>query len=153
MNYINIQTNEYPVFETHIINRNKGFDDYRVVYNSEIPQYDTVTQMCVEVSPVKLGEDYFRRYEIINKSEAQIANERKASVPTQITPRQLRLQLLSDSLLDEVETMCNANREMQIWFEYSLDFQRNHPMIEAMGTQLGMSESDMDTFFIEASKL
>ena len=153
MNYINIKTNEYPVFEAHIVNRNKGFDDYRVVFNSEIPQYDKVTQMCVEVSPTKTGEDYFRSYEIINKSEAQIANERKASVPTQITPRQLRLQLLSSLLLDEVETMCNTNREMQIWFEYSLDFQRSHPMIEAMAVQLGLTQDNMDNFFIEASKL
>lgn len=74
-------------------------------------------------------------------------------VPTQITPRQCRLQLLSLGLLDEVETMCSANREMQIWFEYSLDFQRSHEMVAAMGTQLGMTESDMDNFFIEASKL
>lgn len=74
-------------------------------------------------------------------------------VPTQITPRQCRLQLLALGLLDEVETMCNTNKEMQIWFEYSLDFQRTHPMIEAMGIQLGLTSDDLDTMFIEASKL
>lgn len=77
----------------------------------------------------------------------------KSKVPTQITPRQLRLQLLALGLLDEVEALTQSDRAMQIWFEYSLDFQRSHPMIEAMGLQLGMSEADMDTFFIEASKL
>ena len=74
-------------------------------------------------------------------------------VPQTITPRQLRLQLLTIGLLDEVEALCNANREMQIWFEYSLDFQRSHEMIEAMAVQLGLTQDDMDTFFIEASKL
>lgn len=74
-------------------------------------------------------------------------------VPQTITPRQLRLQLLSATLLDEVEALCAVDKAMSIWFEYSLDFQRNHEMIITMGTQLGMSESDMDTFFIEASKL
>ena len=74
-------------------------------------------------------------------------------VPSQITPRQCRLQLLTLGLLDEVETMCSANREMQIWFEYSLDFQRNHPMIEAMAVQLGLTQDELDTMFIEASKL
>lgn len=74
-------------------------------------------------------------------------------VPTQITPRQCRLQLLNLGFLDEVETMCSADRGMSIWFEYSLDFQRNHEMIINMGTKLGLSDLDMDTFFIEANKL
>ena len=74
-------------------------------------------------------------------------------VPTMLTPRQLRLQLLSATLLDEVEALCSADRAMSIWFEYSLDFQRSHPMIEAMAVQLGLTQDDMDTFFIEASKL
>ena len=79
--------------------------------------------------------------------------KRKALVPTQITPRQLRLQLLTVDLLDDVEALCATDRAMSIWFEYSLDFQRTHPMIEAMAVQLGLTQDDMDTFFIEASKL
>lgn len=74
-------------------------------------------------------------------------------VPTQITPRQLRLHLLTLGLLDDVEALCTTDKAMSIWFEYSLDFQRNHPMIEAMAVQLGLTQDDMDTFFIEASKL
>ena len=74
-------------------------------------------------------------------------------VPQTITPRQLRLQLLSTELLDDVEALCSTDRAMSIWFEYSLDFQRNHPMVEAMATQLGLTQDDMDGFFIEASKL
>lgn len=70
-----------------------------------------------------------------------------------ITPRQARLALLGVGLLDEVETLLAGNKAMQIWWEYSLDIQRNHEMIIAMATQLGMSEEDMDNFFIEASKL
>ena len=88
--------------------------------------------------------------EAIDKAVAKRKEELKVKT---ITPRQLRLQLLSATLLDEVETMCSVNREMQIWFEYSLDFQRNHPMVEAMAVQLGLTQDDMDTFFIEASKL
>ena len=82
-----------------------------------------------------------------------VIEEPTIQVPSQITPRQCRLQLLSLGLLDEVETMCSANREMQIWFEYSLDFQRSHPMTEAMGVQLGLTADELDTMFIEASKL
>ena len=61
--------------------------------------------------------------------------------------------LLSIGLLDDVEALCSTDRAMSIWFEYSLDFQRSHAMIEAMAVQLGLTQDDMDTFFIEASKL
>ena len=88
--------------------------------------------------------------EAVDKAVAKRKDELKVKV---ITPRQLRLQLLSATLLDEVEALCITNREMQIWFEYSLDFQRNHPMVEAMAVQLWLTQDDMDNFFIEASKL
>ena len=88
--------------------------------------------------------------EAIEKAVAKRQEELNVKV---ITPRQLRLQLLSATLLDEVEALCAVDKAMSIWFEYSLDFQRNHEMIISMGTQLGMSESDMDNFFIEANKL
>lgn len=74
-------------------------------------------------------------------------------VPTQITPRQLRLQLLAIGLLDDVDTLCAEDRAMGIWFEYSLDFQRSHPMVDAMALQLGLTQDDLDTIFIEANKL
>ena len=93
------------------------------------------------------------KWSVRDKTAEEVEAERKASVPSQITPRQCRLQLLSLGLLDEVETMCSANREMQIWFEYSLDFQRSHPMTEAMAVQLGLTQDNIDTMFIEASKL
>ena len=87
--------------------------------------------------------------EIIVDEEAEF----KARVPQVITPRQCRLQLLSLGLLDEVETAIASDKAMQIWFEYSLDFQRSHEMVISMGQLLGMDEADMDNFFIEASKL
>ena len=153
MNYIHTKTNEYPVFEQHIINRNKGFDDYAVVYNSDVPLYDKWTQMCVEGMPVDVDGTYFRTYSVVDMTESQIEAYLKKNTPSVITPRQLRLQLLTLGLLDEVEALCSADKAMSIWFEYSLDFQRNHEMLQAMATQLGLTDADMDNFFIAASKL
>ena len=93
------------------------------------------------------------KWSVRDKTVEELDITYKATVPKQITPRQLRLQLLSEGLLDDVEMLCFADKAMSIWFEYSLDFQRNHPMIEAMAIQLGLTQDDMDTFFIEASKL
>lgn len=88
--------------------------------------------------------------EAIEKAVAKRQEELNVKV---ITPRQLRLQLLSATLLDEVEALCAVDKAMSIWFEYSLDFQRNHPMVEAMAVQLGLTAYQIDTMFIEANKL
>lgn len=87
------------------------------------------------------------------KTQEELDAERKALVPAQITPRQFRLQLLALNLLDEVEAMCATDKAMGIWFEYSLDFQRSNEMLINAGMQLGLTEEQMDNFFIEASKL
>ena len=118
-----------------------------------IPPYNASTHKLVESGTEVIDGLTYKHYDAIAKSAEEIEAERKASVPSQITPRQCRLQLLTLGLLDEVETMCSANREMKIWFEYSLDFQRNHPMVDAIAAQLGLTEIQVDTMFIEASKL
>jgi len=79
--------------------------------------------------------------------------QRKALVPTMLTPRQARLALLAVGLLDEVETLLANDKAMQIWWEYSLDIQRNHEHIVAMGGALGLTETQLDDLFIDGAKL
>lgn len=76
-------------------------------------------------------------------------------MPTQITPRQIRQQLTAIGLRQTVEDLISASTDYNLkdWWEYSQDFQRSHPILKEMGEKLGMSEDDMDNFFIEASKL
>lgn len=74
-------------------------------------------------------------------------------VPQILTPRQCKLQLLTLGLLDEVEAIIATDRALKIWFDESLDFQRSNTLIIAVALQLGMSEDDMDNFFIEGAKL
>jgi len=149
MNYINTITNEYPVFEIHIENRGKGFAEYEVVNDSEVPPYNRATQVCREIAPIKIGNDYFRDYEVTAKSERQLAAERKALVPKEITPKQLRLQLLKDGVLDDVEEICAKNSEMKIWFEFETVFKREYYMIDA----IGLTSEQVDTLFINGSKI
>jgi len=74
-------------------------------------------------------------------------------VPQMLTPRQARLALLAVGLLDEVETLLANDKAMQIWWEYSLDIQRNHEHIVVMGAALGLTELQLDNLFIEGAKL
>ena len=88
--------------------------------------------------------------EAIDKAVAKRKDELKVKV---ITPRQARLALHRAGLLDEVAAMLAADKEMEIWWEYSLDIQRNHEMVIALGTQLGLTEAQLDQLFVDGSKL
>ncbi len=68
-------------------------------------------------------------------------------------PLTLEQQLFIIGLLDEVEALCGNDRLMKIWFDESLDFQRNNETLIASASKLGIDELGLDTFFIEASKL
>jgi len=74
-------------------------------------------------------------------------------VPQSITPRQARLSLLQATLLDEVETLLANDKAMQIWWEYSLEVNRNHKHIITMATALGLSENQLDELFILGESL
>ena len=88
--------------------------------------------------------------EAIDKAVAKRKDELKVKV---ITPRQARLALHRAGRLDEVAAMLAADKEMEIWWEYSLDIQRNHEMVIALGAQLGLTEAQLDQRFVDGSKL
>ena len=74
-------------------------------------------------------------------------------VPSSVTPRQARLALLQVTLLDEVELLLANDKAMQIWWEYSLEINRNDEHIATMGLALGLSSLQLDDLFILASTL
>lgn len=75
-------------------------------------------------------------------------------VPASVTPRQVRLLLLNQNLLSQVETMIAQQDEAtQITWKYALEFRRDDPLLNAMAQNLGLSSAEIDQFFIEASKL
>lgn len=88
--------------------------------------------------------------EAIEKAVAKRKDELKVKV---ITPRQARLALHKAGLLDEVATMLAVDKEMEIWWEYSLDIQRDHPMVTALAVQLDLDDEQLDNLFIEGAKL
>ena len=85
----------------------------------------------------------------ISEAEALLIVE----IPQTLSPRQARLALEEVALLDEVEAMLVGNKKMQIWWEYSLDIQRNHEHIITMGTALGLTSKQLDDLFILGATL
>lgn len=99
-------------------------------------------------------EDVFT-YQVLVKSPEQLEAERRAQVPSTITPTQGRIQLKRLGLLAQVNTMVeNATDEaLQIYWEYALSWDRYNSYIIDLANLLGMSEEDLDNFFIQASQI
>ena len=75
-------------------------------------------------------------------------------VPSSVTPRQVRLLLLQQDLLDQVETLiAQRDRASQITWAHALEFHRNDPLLLALATDLNLTEEQIDQFFIAAAQL
>lgn len=74
-------------------------------------------------------------------------------VPQSITMRQARLYLLSLNLLDDIELIVAQNRAWYIEWEYANEVLRTNQLIPALQESLALTDEQVDTMFIEASKL
>ena len=75
-------------------------------------------------------------------------------VPASVTPRQVRLLLLSQNLLSQVEAIIAASDEpTKITWQYASEFRRDDPLLAALSQQLGLTSEQVDQFFIAASQL
>lgn len=78
---------------------------------------------------------------------------------TEVTMRQARLALLKAGLLDKVQAAISGivdsteRTAAQIEWEYATVVKRDSPLIEAVAVQAGLTETQIDQMFIEASQL
>lgn len=76
------------------------------------------------------------------------------SVPYSITPKQVRLLLLQQNLLANVEAMIAQQDEAtKITWQYDSKFRRDDPLLDQMAINLNLTKEQIDEFFIAASKL
>lgn len=74
--------------------------------------------------------------------------------PKSVSIAQAKLALLAAGLLDKVDTaVANADRSVQIVWEYATRVERNSPLIDAMQGAVGLSDEQIDALFLEASRL
>ena len=88
----------------------------------------------------------------INNKQTWELREIPKEVPQEITPLQSKLQLLEIGLLDEVEAIVSADRKVQLYWEYALVIERDNEILLMITSALGMTEDEVDEFFITASK-
>lgn len=80
---------------------------------------------------------------------------KKTSTPQTITPRQIRQQLTKIGLRQQVEEYVASSSDYNLkdWWEYSTSFDRDNEVLISASTLLGLTDSQVDDLFIEASKL
>ena len=83
--------------------------------------------------------------------QADIEANKPVVIPT-ITMRQARMMLLNEGLLDEVN-LAITTPEQKIWWDYSTTVERNHPLVNAVLTALGKTETEINDMFIAAALL
>ena len=81
-----------------------------------------------------------------------------AVVPQSVTMRQARLQLMAMGLLTQVNTTIANMAGVQgdaarIAWEFSSMVERTNPLFTTMQTLLGLTEADVDRFFMEGALL
>ena len=75
-------------------------------------------------------------------------------VPESVTPRQVRLLLLSQGLLDQVEAMiAQQDQATKITWEFASEFRRDNPILLALAQNLGLTQGQIDEFFIAAAAI
>ena len=76
-----------------------------------------------------------------------------ANFGTILTPRQARLVLLDEGLLDAVEEIVKLNRKYEIYWEYATEIRRDDAVLLQLSTALGITDEKLDEMFLEGSKL
>jgi len=80
--------------------------------------------------------------------------KRTYTVPQTVTPLQARKALRLAGLKEAVDSIVdNLDEETREEWEYAVVIERSHPMIEQLGTTLGLSANELDDLFVTASQL
>ena len=80
------------------------------------------------------------------------------SVPHSVTIRQAKLQMSRAGILSAVDAAIagmegQAGEEARIEWQYATELRREHPLVEALGPTLGLSDEAIDALFVEAAKI
>lgn len=124
------------------------------------PVYDPATHRIGELVYDK-EKDVVTR-EVIKLTAEELEQNRKAQIPYSITPTQGRVLLAQmpgsvegDSLLHDVLARLpdSKTEPIAIYWEYAMSWDRDSQFVAQMAAALGMTETDVDEFFIAASQI
>lgn len=167
--YYNIRTNEF----FNNIPLNGYLDNGTLVQGLNLLDFDT--QKSCGIYPVlsDTPEQPENTIENISERTATVSSNGVAIVrtwtiistpstlvPETISARQIRLWLIDNNIsLTSIESVINSivderlREKTLVEWEYAPYVERHHPLLETLGSALGLSASQIDEAFLQASKL
>lgn len=125
-----------------------------VVEHLPVPSHNDLTQTLefreyADVPNLKWIQELY-----VRDLTQQEIDDRTPKPPSYCTPRQFRLALIDSGYdLTQIQTMLESisdeteRKKALVEWEYSIEIERNHPLISIFASQLGLSQSDLDNLF------
>lgn len=123
-----------------------------LIYNGIL--CNTIEQLEAQIGDLSDAQKTFIRNDFNG-----IPNSHGTPVPLAVSPRQIRVALVMSGIpISTIEAMLNALPEpdktvAKITWEYTIEFNRNHPMLLTLAPLLGLSSAQLDSLFILAATL
>ena len=134
----------------------KDSNDYRPNNNS----HEVLLINSVNGQDIAFGRFTTIDEDMLDLTEEELERMKEFSRPIpNISLRQCREILIRTGRFQEVVTIINSIEDeterliVENYFNNSQEFERNHHMLGLITTALGMSEIEVDDFFLEASEL
>ena len=134
----------------------KDSNDYRPNNNS----HEVLLINSVNGQDIAFGRFTTIDEDMLDLTEEELEKMKEFSRPIpNISLRQCRELLIRTGRFQEVITIINSIEDeterliVENYFNNSQEFERNHHMLGLITTALGMSEIEVDDFFLEASEL
>lgn len=168
MAFIHIATMRYPLSAADIIAENPRTsfpipfappDGYAWVHDVDPPAHDQRTHKAVQLPPAEQGGQWQQQWGVVQLTQQEIDDARRAAVPAKVTRRQARQALLISGLLDAVQPAISAIPDpvqrglAQIEWDDSQDFERDRPLLIQLGYAIGLDDAGIDNLFINAGAL
>lgn len=134
----------------------KDSNDYRPNNNS----HEVLLINSVNGQDIAFGRFTTIDEDMLDLTEEELERMKEFSRPIpNISLRQCRELLIRTGRFQEVTSIINSIEDeterlvVENYFNNSQEFERNHHMLGLITTALGMSEVEVDDFFLEASEL
>lgn len=129
------------------------------IYRDEFPTYDEQTQTADVREYADIPNKKWRAEWTVRDLTPQEIEERKPKWDV-CTPRQFRLALLTknpdpnyvDNLIDTIENEEDRIKARIEW-EYAIDIQKSHNLVQQLAITLGMNSDELNEFFGYANNL
>lgn len=138
----------------YVFDRNGFFTGQVLV----LTEFDTYPGRSTETAPPLIPAGQFARWD---GTQWHIVSDRVITqdVPSEITKRQGRQQLITMGLISSVQTAIDAIPDatqkalIQSFWDDSTVYERYHPQMIALSSAIGLDEASLDAAFIAASQL